>query len=318
MTDFDPPPVSAVRGFYSWTPYGKNRRLLENIKRILLDYREVLPLTVRQVFYILIGRGEWTKAQGERPVYGVVYRARRARQIPFSAFRDDGWVQSAPGYYDDAALFWSAVRAAAGNFKLDRQQGQAAYLELWCEAAGMVPQLERVAHPFGVPVFSGGGYDSITAKYTTAGRIALREVPTVILTVGDFDAEGRWIIRARFEDIAAFAEELAPTHDEVGNPLSPVAPELEVVAITPDQAHDLPLAAREPLGAKEREKHPWWPVDWKIQAEALDPRALAAAVREAIENRLDLTVYEDVLAKEEQERNSLMDAFPPEREEDSE
>ena len=46
------------------------------------------------------------------------------------------------------------------NYRLNRQIGQPALTILACEAAGMVPQLARVAHLFGVPVLSGGGFDS--------------------------------------------------------------------------------------------------------------------------------------------------------------
>jgi len=38
----------------------------------------------------------------------------------------------------------------------------------WCEASGMVPQLQRIADPFGIGVYSSGGFDSVTAKHQIA------------------------------------------------------------------------------------------------------------------------------------------------------
>jgi len=44
--------------------------------------------------------------------------------------------------------FLAAVAGWARNLRFDRQAGQPRRLALWCEAAGMVPQLERVAAAF--------------------------------------------------------------------------------------------------------------------------------------------------------------------------
>ena len=42
---------------------------------------------------------------------------------------------------------------------------------VWCEAAGMVPQLAAVAEPYSVHVFSGSGFDSLTTKKRLADRV---------------------------------------------------------------------------------------------------------------------------------------------------
>ena len=48
------------------------------------------------------------------------------------------------------------------------QDGQAQYLELWVEAAGMVPMAFNAVNPkYGVPVFSSGGFDSTARPSTT-------------------------------------------------------------------------------------------------------------------------------------------------------
>jgi hypothetical protein len=65
-----------------------------------------------------------------------------------------------------------SLRWNIDNYSLNRQIGQPVYTLLGCEAAGMVPQLARVAHPRGVSVLSGGGFDSLTAKHDLAQEIA--------------------------------------------------------------------------------------------------------------------------------------------------
>jgi hypothetical protein len=47
-----------------------------------------------------------------------------------------------------------------GQFRFDRQTGQPAHLLFAVEAAGMLPQVERIADPFGIAVQSCGEFDS--------------------------------------------------------------------------------------------------------------------------------------------------------------
>jgi hypothetical protein len=50
----------------------------------------------------------------------------------------------------------------------------------------MVPQIERIADPYGISVQSAGGFDSLTGKHDLALRLG--EWPAVqILHIGDYD-----------------------------------------------------------------------------------------------------------------------------------
>ena len=105
--------------------------------------------------------------------------------------RDDGIVTTDNTYYSSIADFDDAQTARrARRYQRDRQEGQPQYVELWCEAAGMLQQLNRVASRYSVPVFSCGGFGSLTGNYAIARRAVARNVPTVVLHVGDFDPSG--------------------------------------------------------------------------------------------------------------------------------
>ncbi|MEE8408304.1 MAG: tyrosine-type recombinase/integrase [Myxococcota bacterium] len=80
--------------------------------------------------------------------------------------------------------------------------------EVWVEAAGMVPQATRVAHELGVPVYSSGGFDSLTTKREAAQRILERHRPTVVLHIGDYDPSGLSIFDSAAEDITAMVRDL--------------------------------------------------------------------------------------------------------------
>ena len=87
-------------------------------------------------------------------------KARRAKVIDMDAVRDDGFTSEIPNFFGSADHFLDAVRGSARLLRLDRQAGQTRRLALWCEASGMVPQLQRIADPFGIGVYSSGGFDS--------------------------------------------------------------------------------------------------------------------------------------------------------------
>src|SRR5262249_13796228 len=79
---------------------------------------------------------------------------------------------------------------------------------VWCEAAGMAPQLARVAHEYGVRVVASGGFDSLTSKYDFAVEVSESERPFEVLHVGDHDASGVSAFITLRDDVTAFADDL--------------------------------------------------------------------------------------------------------------
>ena len=152
------------RGYADWRPQRTTRDLLGQVEAVLAEYVEHLPLTVRQVFYRLVGGYGYDKTeQAYERLCNHLVRARRAQMIRFDALRDDGVTVLADSWYAEVADFHDHVRQEANGYRRDKQAGQPAYVELWCEAAGMMPQLQRVAEEYSVPVFSCGGFASLSA-----------------------------------------------------------------------------------------------------------------------------------------------------------
>jgi hypothetical protein len=280
------------RGYIDWKPYSKTKALLDETLSVFEEYADYRPLTVRQVFYRLVGRGVIAKTDLKR-VYHVVWRGRRSRLIPFDWVRDDGIVvESGGGYASATQRIAELRREAARRFLIDRQTDQDQFLELWVEAAGMVPQIKRVAREYAIPVYSGGGFVSITGTWQTAQRVVDRKVDTVLLQIGDLDPHGVALMTAFSEDVEAFAEEDGFNRVEA-----------ERIVLKPEQveAHDLPgerVAPRTPLDrAWIAERGPW-----RWQAEALPPDVLATEVEAAIRAYFDLDVYQQRLEYEKREK----------------
>lgn len=153
--------MTRPRGFVeNWRPQLRTQAKLEAVMGVLAEYSEYLPLTIRQIFYRLVGTEVIGKSEAEYAnLCELLNRARRAGVIDMDAIRDDGF---SGGYgirlsFDGKPEFWRDTLSHAQAYVRDRQQGQPRRIVLWCEAAGMVPQIERVARPFGVTVKSSGG-----------------------------------------------------------------------------------------------------------------------------------------------------------------
>ena len=81
----------------SWRPISRNK-VLEQVRSILVTYQEYGAMTVRQIFYRLVATCEFPKTE---QAYGrlaeLLVNARRAREIPMAAVRDDGRTLTSPG-----------------------------------------------------------------------------------------------------------------------------------------------------------------------------------------------------------------------------
>jgi hypothetical protein len=190
----------------------------------------------------------------------------------------------------DTDEFVETVRGMADEFTLDRTARQPSRLVVMCEAAGMAPQLHRVTDPFGIPVMSGGGFDSVTDKHRFAAGLASLRRPTEVLHVGDHDPSGAHMFLAVLEDIGAFARDL-------GGDVT-----FTRLAVTSNQIAEFGLPTAPPKPTDNRAFH-----GQTCQVEALAPDVLAGIVRDAIEARLDRRAYERVLRRERVARRDLFE-----------
>jgi len=279
------------RGFIEWTPYAKSQRLLETVRIILADYAAQLPLTIRQIFYRLVGRYAYDKTErAYANLCELLNKARRASLIEWDAIRDDGFTTLRTPFFEEVEDIFATFRNIAHGLRLDRQKGQERRLFVWCEAAGMAPQLARIADPYGIAVLASGGFDSLTDKHRLAEEWALAEQPATVLHLGDYDPSGLSIFDSLAEDITAFAEHYGGDVDFVR------------IAVTLEQARAFNLPSAPPKLSDKR----GFVGDETWQCEALDPRDLAAILREAIESRIDFEIYESVLADEEKTRQDVI------------
>ena len=281
------------RGLAEWNPQSATRVLLDAVLAVIDEYRDLLPLTGRQVFYRLVATGIIDKTEKS---YGNLLeklnRARRAGIVPWNAIRDDGVTLNAPWSYTGPAAFWSELASSGHLYRRNRLDGQAVDLEVWVEAAGMVPQAERIARPYSIPVQSSGGFDSVTAKHAAARRFLTSERPTVVLHLGDLDPSGCALIDSLAEDIDAFCEGYG----------RPGIVTFERIAVTPAQVveHRLPTAPQKRTDRRGEE------MAETVQAEAFSPDVLAEVIADGIADHVDPDQHDRVLAEELAERGEIL------------
>jgi hypothetical protein len=200
--------TSRPRGYIqNYRPQAKTRALLDDADVVLREYREHWPLTVRQIYYRLVGAKGYPKTEAfYNTLCHHLANCRRARVIPFSAIRDDGVTTVDMQHFNDEEHFKEHIRLLGERYIRNKLSAQSIHIEVWCEAAGMIFQLADVAHRYSVEVYSSSGFDSLTAKKNLADRICRIGKPAVILHLGDYDPSGESIFESVAEDVAAFRQ----------------------------------------------------------------------------------------------------------------
>ena len=158
------------RGFLeAYNPKPETVMLISEVNKILIDEAEYLPLTLRQIFYRLVVKELIDKTEKSyKRMCETVGTARRGKMIGMDDIRDDGFRQNDSKGWESIDSMMDTFRYTAETFTLDRQDGQAQRIIVWCEAGGMIPQLQRVANDYSIPVYSSGGFDSITTQHGQA------------------------------------------------------------------------------------------------------------------------------------------------------
>lgn len=279
------------RGFiYGYTPTVDSMMLINQVQTILDDERDYLPLTLRQIFYMMVSRYNFDKTEkAYQRLCEIMNKARRGQLVSMTAIRDDGLTRLGGGEgYESEDEWWDITRNSASYFTLNRQMDQPVKLFVWCEAGGMAPQLRDAVSEWHIPVLSSGGFDSVTTKHNMALQLS-EASPCLILHLGDHDPSGVHMYRSLDEDLQAF---LAHFGGDV---------ELERLAVTPHQVATMNLPTAPPKRTDNRSF-----VGETTQCEAIPPRELRRIVREAVEQRIDHDALQETLEQEQAIRTRLV------------
>ena len=284
--------------FTDWTPRTETTRaLLVASVQVIDEYTaQGYQLTLRQLYYQLVARDiipneqRWYNRLGD-----VVTNGRMAGYIDWSAIVDRGRVPVKPPDWSgpDALL-----RSAEYSYRLDRWEGQANHVEVWCEKDALSSVLEPICNRYHVRMLANRGYSSATALYDTAQRFqtAMSDGKhVVVIYLGDHDPSGIDMtrdIRDRLDILSWFldveVQRLALNMDQVDQYQPPP---------NPTKFSDSRAA-----GYVAEYGFESWELD------ALEPQVLDALVSDAIEDLMDRDLYDERTDQERIDKAAIRDA----------
>ena len=297
------------KGYAPWRPRAETRDVLAQVDKVLFEYRKYLPLTVRQIFYRLVGAFGYPKTECAYERLGnYLVRARRAGKVPFEAIRDDSASVMDYLHFDGEDEFYAHVHRLGRNYTQDKLAGQGHKIRLHCEAEGMMPQMHAAFEDFSVPVYSCSGFDSLTARRDLArwfhDSYVYEGKTPVMLHLGDYDPDGESIFESLAEDVWAFLSKDAPglvaRHDQ--------AELLVRVALTEEHVSAFGLPTAPPKNTSSRTKR--WSGSATCQLEALKPDDLRRLVVRKVLGYIDPKILDKDRAAEVAARRNIAGALP--------
>lgn len=190
-----------------------NEKQLETINSIIEEYAEQgYKLTLRQLYYQLVARGIVPNLQKEyAKLSTLLVKGRMAGVVDWEAIEDRIRVPFLPYWVIDIE---DAIRDTVNQYRLDRQDGQEVYIELWVEKDALSGVLRKITSKYHINLMVNRGYSSCTAMHDAYKRLEEQEgegKETYILYLGDHDPSGLDMIR----DIRERLEELKKPLREV-------------------------------------------------------------------------------------------------------
>ena len=160
---------------------------------ILEELEEFKPLTLRQIYYQLVGKNYIENSSSQ---YGMLSKlikhARLDNYIQWTDIEDR--VRSYhdfSGWKDADAYKSSSIDGFLTNYHRDLTLSQEVYLEIWIEKDALSSIFTKVASKYTVPVVVCRGFSSVSFlnDYKTRLRFSQSRRP-VLLYFGDFDPSG--------------------------------------------------------------------------------------------------------------------------------
>ncbi len=280
----------------STMPHKRRRRSRADMDRIRTAMmhlaRENRPLTVRQLFYLLVTAGEIDKTEAEykQTVVRLALELRRSGDLPWE------WVVDRTRWFFRPATYGSlsdALEATAAAYRRGLWDDAPVAVQVWCESMSVAGIIDSVTDRWDVPLYPGKGYSSHDFLRSAALDIAGCGKPTLIYLFGDYDASGRDIIRFVRETLREYAHE--------ANPRAVI--DFEVVAVTEEQISRWNLHGHPAKRTDSR--YARYGIDRAVELEAIPPDRLRDLVGACITRHLDPGALARLRIVEDAERETL-------------
>lgn len=270
--------------------------------KVLLSAMEILeqehPVTVRHLYYCLIGQSILTKEEeGYDKLVNIMKRARLSGLVPWNWIIDTSRRVLQFSLYNSIKEF---LTKRIPYYYKDTWENQRRYILVWVEKEALATPLWQAVNYYNIPVFPAKGYDSWTHFLEAVKKMReMEDKELVVLYLGDHDPSGMNMpsdlqnrcklmnLNVRFERIAITEEQI----DQYNIPKLPLRKD-------PKKGK-----YKDPRAEKYVEKYG----AWFVELDALKPSILEQIVTEKVEELLDLEAFEDDQNTEEEEKEFLKD-----------
>ncbi len=269
-----------------------NIERLEIINEIIEEYSEEgYTLTLRQLYYQLVSRDIIpNKVQEYAKLSTLLVKGRMAGVVDWDAIEDRIRVPFIPYWVTGVE---NAVEDTVRQYRLNRQEEQEVYIELWVEKDALSGVLKRVTSHYHINLMVNRGYSSCSAMHDAYERFESVGYPCnrkIILYLGDYDPSGLDMIRDIQERL-----------DEFGTDV-----EVKPIGLTLKQIEKYnpptnPAKITDPRAKWYLAEHG----DKSWEVDALNPKILHALVEKNVEKLIDMDLFNSKIQQEEKDKTEL-------------
>ncbi len=272
-------------------------QLIALVNRVISSYST--RLTARQIYYWLVSHvpGFPNTPHSYDRTSDLISEGRLCGLIDWEAIEDRGRVAEIPLDFRNTS---QAIRWLADDvYRVKRWEDQPCYAELWVEKQALSGVLYPIARKVHAPFMATKGYNSQSAMYEAAQRLAYFSnlgKRVHVFYFGDFDPSGNDMVRDIRERLEMFGvpnlevRKLALTWEQIQHYNPPPNP----AKITDPRAR----AYIEEYGDES------WEVD------ALDPDVMEEIIVDAYKSIVDVKLFKAAKAREKQEKQYLRSLAP--------
>ena len=271
-----------ARQKFKWTEHNVDK--LNKVGDVLKELSKYKPLTLRQIYYQLVGKGYIENNKSQYVMLSKLLKwARIDGHISWSDIEDRTRDYHGSGGSTNVDSFIeNEIDGLFKYYSRDLSQSQPKYIEIWIEKDALSSIFTNVARKYYVPVTVCRGFSSVSflndfkdrLKYYSDGR------PAIMLYFGDFDPSG-----------VEMMESMKITlHDELG--ISGI--EFKRIGLLKEDIEKYKLP-HNPDALKKTDtrakKHVEQYGQIAVELDALRPDVLEEKIKVAIENEFDIDAF---------------------------
>lgn len=266
---------------WKWTEHQLDK--LNKVQGVLKEFDQYKPLTLRQIYYQLVGKDYIENKVTEYTMLSNLLKwARIDEYIPWGDIEDrTRSYHDLTGWVDKNHFIDQELDNLLTGYRRDLLQTQDKYIEIWIEKDALSSIFTRVSSPYTVPVVVCRGFSSISFLNDFRERLSFyEEKQSIMLYFGDFDPSG-------VEMLTAMETTL---EDEMG--IEGI--EFKRVALLKEDifTHKLPhnpnaLKRTDTRAKKHLSKYG----ELAVELDALRPDILEGKIKEAIERELNVRAF---------------------------